>query len=62
MSAVFGVQLMSGGGIEILSRKGRPNMKISGGAKLYCVKKCYHALKSSEDFKRLIVTMEGSSA
>ena len=53
------ISVDSGGRTEILSRKGRPKMKISGGAKLYCMKKSYHALKTSEDFRRLIVTMEG---
>lgn len=47
------------GDVEILSRKGRPKMSISGGAKLYCMRRTYHALKSSPDFKRMIVTMEG---
>ena len=45
--------------VEILSRKKRPKCRLSGGAKLYCLQKAYHALKSSPDFRRLIVTLEG---
>ena len=47
------------GNVEILSKNGRPKMNISWGAKLYCMKRTYHAFKSSPDFKRMIVTMEG---
>jgi hypothetical protein len=46
--------------VEILSRKKkRPKCQLSGGAKLYCLQKAYHALKSSPDFRRLIATLEG---
>ena len=45
--------------VEILSRKKRPKCQLSGGAKLYCLRKAYHALKSSPDFRRLIATLEG---
>ena len=50
---------VSGHKVEILSRKGRPNFKLGGSAKMFCIKKAYHSLQSSSDFRRLIVTMEG---
>jgi len=45
--------------VEILSRKGRPKFKLAGAAKMFCIKKAYHSLQSSPDFRRVIVTMEG---
>ena len=40
-------------------QKKRPKCQLSGGAKLYCLRKAYHALKSFPDFRRLIATLEG---
>ena len=37
--------------------KNCPKCQLSGGAKLYCLQKAYHALKSSPDFWRLIAIL-----
>ncbi len=51
---------VSGQKVDILSRKGRPKFRLGGSAKMFCVKKAYHSLQSSEDFRRIVITMEGS--
>ena len=42
---------------EIPSRGPKPAMHINSSAKLYYMKKSYHYLKTSPDFRRLIVTI-----
>jgi len=53
--------LRSGQNIKILSRKHCPKFRPGGSAKMFCLKKAYHSLQSSNDFHRMIVTMEGMS-